>query len=109
MTDEEFTESMTDEFKLRKDTERATAAQGLLDNAMLNDAFASLEAAYIQAWRSTHVDESGAREKLFLAVNIIGKVKEHLGTVVANGNLAAAHLRSLVQTSERQKSWADSR
>lgn len=94
---------MSNEYKLRHDTERALRARQLLDNELLAEAFASLEDAYAKAWRSTVIDDSAGREKLFLAINIVGKVREHLTGIVTNGKLAEAELKQLALLAERKK------
>jgi hypothetical protein len=93
--------------KLHSDQSRATRARDLLENDLLAEAFEGLEAAYIAAWRSTTIDDNPGREKLFLAVNVIGKVRDHLNKVLSDGKLAAAELRALAQTAEPPKTWAD--
>lgn len=94
---------MTDEFKLGEAAAKAARAHELLDNELLAEAFDGLESAYTAAWRSTAIDDSGAREKLFLAINIVGKVRDHLTGIVTNGRLAQAELKELAQTAERKK------
>lgn len=94
---------MTDEIKLTKATERAAQAQRLLDDQMLKDAFKTLEDGYQAAWRATLIDDVSGREKLFLAVNVIGKVRDHLAKVIDNGKLAQAELADIAKLSERRK------
>jgi len=77
---------MSDESALDRAAARAVRAEALLDDELLNEAFAALEKSYIAAWRATTVDDAGGREKLFLAINIVGKVRDHLAGVVANGS-----------------------
>ncbi len=95
------------EAQLQADTTRAEQARAVLDNAVLADAFATLERSYVEAWRATHVNDSAAREKLFLAVNIVGKVRDQLAQVVADGALAQRELKQLadeiVRTAERKR------
>lgn len=98
---------MTDDLALVRATEKAAQAQRLLDDAMLKDAFNGLEEAYIDAWRSTTIDDVIGREKLFLAINVVGKVRDHLRIIVDNGKLASAELKALARTAERQKSWQE--
>lgn len=93
--------------KLAQDAARAARAQSLLGNELLSEAFEALEAAYTAAWRATTVNDAAGREKLYLAVNIVGKVQEHLTTIVNDGKLAASQLRDLAQTAEREKRWQD--
>lgn len=82
---------------------KAARAQSLLGNELLSEAFEALEASYTAAWRATTIDDVSAREKLFLAINIVGKVRDHLNAVVSNGKLAAAELKQLAETAERKK------
>lgn len=94
---------MTDETKLNQATGKAVRAQELLDNELLTEAFKGLEDSYSAAWRTTSIDDVAAREKLFLAINVVGKVRDHLTAIVANGKLAQAELKELVQVAERRK------
>ena len=94
---------MTDENLLQQTTARGTRAKALLDDELLAGAFDALEASYTLAWRQTLIDDVAGREKLFLAINIVGKVRDHLGAVLANGRLAQAELKELAQTAERRK------
>ncbi len=94
---------MADEYKLRNDEAKARGAQDLLRNDLLAEAFKGLEDSYTNAWRSTTIEDVGAREKLFLAINVVGKVRDHLTSIVTNGKLAQAELRQLAETAERKK------
>jgi hypothetical protein len=94
---------MSDESKLHEVSSKAAHAQNLLDNVLLTEAFKGLEDNYTAAWRTTTIDDVGAREKLFLAINIVGKVHDHLTAIVTNGKLAQAELKELAQTAERRK------
>jgi hypothetical protein len=94
---------MTDEANLNEVATRGVRVEELLDNELLGEAFSALEASYISAWRATGIDDSSGREKLFLAINIVGKVRDHLGSIVANGKLAEAELKELARVAERRK------
>jgi hypothetical protein len=94
---------MSDENRLDRAAAKALHARKLLDNELLIEAFAGLEDSYTAAWRATTIDDVTAREKLFLAINIVGKVRDHLTAIVANGKLAQAELKELAQAAERRK------
>lgn len=96
---------MTDEIKLQKDAAKGVRAKELLEHDLLAEAFASLEQAYTQAWRLTTIDDVTGREKLFLAINVVGKVRDHLTSIMTNGTLAATELRQLAETAERARRW----
>jgi hypothetical protein len=40
-----------------------------------------------------------------LAINVIGKVRDHLTSIVNNGVLATTELRQLAETAERARRW----
>jgi hypothetical protein len=94
---------MSDEDRLDQAAARAARSQQLLDNDLLSEAFTALEQNYTAAWRATTIDDVGGREKLFLAINIVGKVRDHLGAIVANGKLAQAELKELAEVAERRR------
>ena len=100
---------MTDEIALQRAAAKAARAQALLEDELLAEAFTSLESAYTTAWRSTTIEDVTGREKLFLAINVVGKVRDHLTVIVNNGKLAAAELRQIAETAERAKRWQDVR
>jgi len=94
---------MIDEIKANNEMSHGSRAKALLDNELLNEAFSALEVAYIERWRATHIDDERGREKLFIAVNVVGKVRAHLATIVANGHIAAKKLDELARDAERRK------
>jgi osmotically-inducible protein OsmY len=70
-------------------------AEALLRNELLQEAFTTLEKRYTDEWRVTKVRDTDARERLWQAVNIVGKVRDHLATLVGNGKLAQRQLADL--------------
>lgn len=94
---------MIDELKANREVTRGAQAKALLESDLLKEAFSDLEKAYIERWQKSHIDDEKGREKLFLAVNIVGKVREHLSTVIANGHFAAKQLDDLAKETERKK------
>ena len=94
---------MIDELKANNEMARGARAKALLESELLKEAFAALEAAYIERWRATHIDDEKGREKLFVAVNVIGKVKAHLTGIVANGSIAAKQLDEIAKEAARKK------
>lgn len=86
---------MTDEFKLIKARERASQAEALLRNELLQESLTYLEKRYMDEWRITHINDVVAREKLFLAVNIVGKVRDHLTTTISSGKIAQIELNRM--------------
>ena len=81
-----------DEHKLLRDADAKARAQSLLENDMLKEAFDTLERAYTEELFLTNAMDSLGREKLFLAVNVVRKVRDHLTVVISNGKLAEREL-----------------
>ena len=85
-----------DEHKLLLARDRGQKADALLENALLKEAFATLEADYIDAWKSNERSMGPeGRERLWNAVQIIGKVRMHLRQVATDGHTAARFLDDL--------------
>jgi hypothetical protein len=91
------------EQNLHKDAARGAQAEALLDNELVKAAFDDLKAAYMDAWEATAARDTDSRERLWQAVQIVGKVKTHLHSVVANGKIAARELEEIGKLNERKK------
>lgn len=89
--------------KLRTDLERASRAERLLTDELLVEAFTTLAQTYHKAWESTQPRDTDGRERLWQAVQIVGKVESHLRSVVANGELAQNEIKNLERMGERRK------
>jgi hypothetical protein len=94
---------LADEHSLIQTVSKAKKAEGLLKDELLTEAFAGLETAYIEAWRKTTIEDVQGREKLFLAINVIAKVRDHLTSIVNGGKVAASELQELQRVAERKK------
>lgn len=88
---------LMDELKERRALEQGARAQGLLDNPLLHEAFAALEARYLSEWRNSMLDDVVGRERFWLAVCTIGHVRAHLQQIAAGGRLSEVQLQSLRQ------------
>jgi hypothetical protein len=82
--------------KLQTAIGRGARAQELLRSELLQEVFAQIERDYIAGWRNTSARDTDARERLWLAVQVLGLVKDHLVIVANDGKLAQAELDELV-------------
>lgn len=83
---------MTDELKLRFEAERGMRAKALMDNELLKEAFDSLEALYIEKWRSSAPAATDQRERAWMALAALDSVRNDLRRVIDNGKIALAEL-----------------
>ena len=79
---------MESEGKLRQDIDRGEKAQALLRNEILIETFDFLEKQYHEAWANSSVDQNEAREKVFMMLQNLQTVKQHIESVVITGKFA---------------------
>lgn len=91
----------SDEITLNADLARQARAQALMENDLLQEAFGRLEERYLDEWRVSQFRDTDARERLWQAVNVLRKVKDHLGKIVADGKLAQREIDQLVERRKR--------
>ena len=90
---------MTD--KLEQAVSNGNRAQILLNDPLLTGAFDMLRTEYLKAWETTAARDTDARERLWQAVQIVGKVRTHLQSVVNDGKLAKAEVNDLADRRKR--------
>lgn len=78
--------------KIRNRQERAAKAEALLRNELFVEAFEYLDEQFIEAWRSSGVEDTEAREHIFHLSQSLGAVKGYLQSVVEDGKLAQVSL-----------------
>jgi len=96
-----------DDIALNKAIERAARAEALQRDELLGEALEALDRDYVKAWRATHARDTDARERLWQAVQVVGKVRDHLAHVVAGGRLAQRELDDMAAKAEREKERGD--
>lgn len=84
---------MTDQKEL--DRQRGINARLLLETPLLVEAFEETRKEYLAAWEKTPVRDHEGREKLWLMVRTLDKVRGHLLTVMEGGKLAEHDLADL--------------
>jgi hypothetical protein len=90
-----------DDIALNKAIERAARAEALQRDELLTEALDALDRDYVKAWRATHARDTDARERLWQAVQVVAKVRDHLAHVAAGGRLAQRELDELAARAAR--------
>ena len=76
-----------------EEVSRSHQAKQILENKLFQEAIESLKKIYSEALlEKTGAKESDTREKLWIAYNVVGKVEQHLQTVIETGKLASKQL-----------------
>jgi len=93
-----------DEIKLGIARDRGFRAQELLNNSLLNEAFAAIEERYLSEWRSSTAADLEAREAAWRALKTLDGIKDLLKWHITNGKLAASDLERLSEETKRKTS-----
>lgn len=74
-------------------------AKEVLDNEAFQNAFTDIENEVMQQWKNSPARDQEGREKLWLMISLLGKLKVTLQTTMETGKLAKLdleHKRSLL-------------
>jgi|TARA_R100001460_G_scaffold13981_2_gene31418 hypothetical protein len=83
---------------------RSQQAKQLLDNKLFQEATKTLKKIYSEALlEKTGAKESETREKLWIAYNVVGKVEQHLKSILETGKLAEKQLEEFRKTEKEKK------
>ena len=80
------------EGKLNQEITQANKAKQLFENPLLKDSFDKLRKLYSESLFNTGAIETDAREKLWLAYNVVNKVEQNLLEMIDTGKLASKQL-----------------
>jgi hypothetical protein len=73
-----------------------------LENELFKESFDSLKKIYSEALlERTSVHESEAREKLWIAYQVLGKVEQHFKEILETGKLAEKQLADFQESKEK--------
>jgi hypothetical protein len=81
--------------KLETAIARGARAKELLESELMREVFRQIEEDYVAGWPNTSARDTDARERLWLAVQVLGVVKDHLVIVANDGKLAQAEVDRL--------------
>jgi len=76
---------------------RAEEAKRLMEEPLLVEAFDKIEAAIMESMRRVDVGATDAHKNLIVTLQIVGKVKRHIRTVIETGEMA--------KLTEEKESW----
>ena len=91
-----------DQDKRTKELGRASQVKQILENELFKESFNSLKKIYSEALlERTSVHESEAREKLWIAYQVLGKVEQHFKEILETGKLAEKQLADFQESKEK--------
>ena len=82
-----------DQANRERELSRSSQARQLLGNKLFQASIDTLKKIYSEALlEKTGAKESDTREKLWIAYNVVGKVEQHLKSILETGKLAEKQL-----------------
>lgn len=81
-----------DEFARRRERERATKAQQILDNPLWGESWAELDARLTQAWKMSNSGQRERREMIYMQILAAAEVRGHIETILRTGTFAEMQL-----------------
>ena len=82
-----------DQANRERELSRSSQARQLLGNKLFQESIDTLKKIYSEALlEKTGAKESETREKLWIAYNVVGKVEQHLKSILETGKLAEKQL-----------------
>ncbi len=91
-----------DQDKRTRELSRASQAKQILQNKLFQESFKTLKKVYSEALLDrTSVHDSNAREKLWLAYQVLGKVEQHFKEILDTGKLAEKQLADFHDSKEK--------
>lgn len=88
-----------DDRNLMREIDRARLAKEVVENPMFAEAFDRLSAQMRDEWEASPARDTEGRERLWLAVNLLGKVRSHLLETMQTGQMAR------MQLEEKRSRW----
>ncbi len=80
---------------LESERRRGAAARRLLEEPLLADAFATVEQGLRRQWQASGESEIQTRERLWLMLKLLGRVRGLLTEAMETGKLADAQLATV--------------
>lgn len=69
---------------------RAKNAEQLLENPLLNEALSEIQASATESWVKTKPDDTNERERLWMRVQVVVRLREELKNIIDNGRFEAS-------------------
>ena len=89
--------------KLNQELSQANKAKQLFENPLLKDSFDKLRKLYSESLFNTGATELDAREKLWLAYNVVNKVEQNLLEMIDTGKLASKQMEDYRNSIKNKK------
>lgn len=91
------------EGKYRDERLRGDHAKRLLEDGLFQETFAKVESSIVTEWRATSGNDAMNRERLWLMLKLLEKLKGHISQVATTGDLAMTALAEIDRAKAQRK------
>ena len=93
-----------DQARRSEEVSRSNQAKQILESELFKEAVETLKKIYSEALlEKTGAKEGETREKLWIAYNVVGKVEQHLQSILETGKLAQKQLEVFRKEQQEKK------
>ncbi len=97
---------MTQNDQIGREIEREQRAKEVAENPLFREAFDSLRDQLRAEWENSPARDTEGRERIWLAVNMLGKVEQHLMKTMQTGKMARMQLDEERSKLAQMRDWA---
>ena len=82
-------------------------AREILENPLFDQVFSDIEAEVIEQWKSSPARDEAGREKLWIYLSMLKKVRQTIQTALESGKLAQLEIDHKQTMLDRLKVWSE--
>ena len=86
----------------QQDVDRGRRAKELLENELFNEAWINIRTGLVAVWEATNTLDAETRERCFLSVKLLDRLKAEFVRVLQGGKLAALEIVELERERARK-------
>tara|TARA_R100000808_G_C2039641_1_gene79833 strand:- start:51 stop:314 length:264 start_codon:yes stop_codon:yes gene_type:complete len=78
--------------RVETELERGNKAAELLRNPIFSESFEVLKDYYQDSWQQTDPNDVEARERIYVAINVLADIRRHIESVMTTGKMASEQI-----------------
>lgn len=78
--------------RVETELERGNKAAELLRNPIFSESFEVLREHYQESWQQTDPNDVESRERIYVAINVLGDIRRHIESVMTTGKFAGEEI-----------------
>ena len=86
--------------KRQEEIRRGHEAKRITEDPLFAEAFDTYQNALITAWKNSGAHSADGRERLWLALQIAGKVRSHFERLITTGRMAQKQIEELYERTD---------